>query len=412
MTLDSIIIKLKKSYQKNLPQLNAYRKKLYSDFVFDSHAETIRGEIPVFTFHFLEPIQFEKQLQFLAANNYQTLKADEFLEMLIGNKSIPDRAVVLTFDDGWGSLWTYGYPLLKKYGMHGVSFIIPGIISEGGSYSPNLDDVWEGRVLQEQLVNRDNTAEPYCTWQEIREMSSTGTIEFQSHTMYHSLVFTSPHIVDFMNPSFDCYAGNHTVPIFSSNGQDNLSREVEWGTPVYTYMPRMGGSRRYFDDETLREKCIQFVRENGSRDFFRRRGWRRELHKLVKDYRDNIGDKGYYESHQELRESLYRDLVESKRLIEENIPRTIVKHLCYPYFVGSQLAVEVSRDAGYSCNYWGFLKERRSNCPGDDPYHIVRLNDDLIFRLPGYGRKSLQEILIQSFGNNYKNFLTKLNKQN
>ncbi len=410
MNIESLLLKLKKSYERNIPEINAYRKKLYPDFVFNSHLETIRDEIPVFTFHIVEPIQFEKQLQFLADNDYKTLTADDFLEMLLGHKSIPERSVLLTFDDGWGSLWTYAYPLLKKYGMQGVCFIIPGVIDEGESSYPNLNDVWQGRISQEQLVERETTFQPYCTWQEIREMSSDGTIDFQSHTLYHSKIFTSSEIVDFFNPSFDSYFGNHNIPVIRTNGIDNWSRKIALGTPIYAHIPRMGGKRRYFDDEELREQCIQLVNKNGGSSFFQSTGWIKQLRKLVTDYKEKIGEQGFYETNEELKKSIYWDLQESKRLIEKNLPNKTVKHLCYPYFVGSELALEISREVGYSCNYWGFLTERRGNCPGDDPYRIVRLSDELIFRLPGSGRKSLQNILGQKIVKNSQRFFNNLTK--
>lgn len=406
MSVDSLLLKLKKSYQKNLPELNAYRKKLYPDFVLSQTVKTIKDEIPVFTFHSVKPVEFERQLQFLVKNEYKTLKADEFYEMIAGEKPIPERAVLLTFDDGWGSLWSYAYPLLKKYGMHGICFIIPGIIQEGDKRYANLEDVWEEKILPNELIDRDNSREqPYCTWQEIREIGNNGAIEFQSHTMYHSLIFTSPEIIEFFNPSFDSYVGNHNVPIVRSNGIDNWSREVDWGTPIYTNIPRMGGKRRYFDDETLRQQCIDFVRDRGNKDFFTKTNWKQQLRGYVEDYKDKHGEKGYYESDRDLREGIYADLLESKDLIEKKLPGTKVTHLCYPYYVRSQVAIEVSKEAGYLCNHWGFFEEKRSNQRGDDPYSIVRLSEEFIFRLPGEGRKSLPELIFERIAKNYRRFL-------
>ncbi|WP_413160955.1 polysaccharide deacetylase family protein [Capilliphycus salinus ALCB114379] len=408
MNLESVLIKLKKSYDKNIPELNAYRNKVYPDFVLDNRIEKLVAEIPVFTFHSIEPVEFEKQLQFLAINNYKTLKADEFYQMLIGKKPIPEKAVLLTFDDGWASMWTYGYPLLKKYGMYGVCFLIPGIICEEDRDYLNLDDVWEGKISQQELIDRDKTEQPYCTWREIRHMASQGTIDFQSHTMYHSTIFISPQVADFFHPGFDSYAGNHNVPIFQTHGVDNVSRQAELGTPIYTHQPRMGGSLRYLDDEDLREKCVEFVAENGGEDFFSKSNWRKELHQVIENYRSKFGERGSYESQEELEKAIFNDLVESKRLIEEQLG-TVVQHLCYPYYVGSQIAVELSEKAGYVCNYWGLLEERRgNNRVGDNPFWVARLSDELIYRLPGEGRKSPLEILGRKFIKNSGRLVAKL----
>jgi len=395
MNIDSVLLKIKRSYKKNLPVLHAYRKRLYPGFVFERRPTTVSDEVPVFTFHFLEPAEFEEQLQFLAANNYQTLTADEFHQMIIGTRSMPERAVLITFDDGWGSLWTYGYPLLKKYGMHGVSFINPGLINNNEAHFHNLIDLWEGRISDGQLIDRERGEEPLCTWGEIKKMAKSGAVEFQSHTMYHSLIMTSPEIVDFFHPSIDTYINNYNIPIFQNHEKDDVKRKVEWGMPMYVSAPRMAEKKRCFDDEKLRAHCISFVRENGGTDFFKKRAWRAQLRQLVTDYRNRAGENGNYESEEEQRGAIYWDLLESKRMIEEKLPGASVRHFCYPYFTGSQLAVELSKEAGYLCNYWGVLENRRGNRPGDDPYRTVRVPDEFIFRLPGHGRKSLWQIIEQ-----------------
>ena len=71
-----------------------------------------RGEVPVFVFHEAEPEAFARQLAHLADNGYVTLSADEYVGVLRGSAPAPERAVVLTFDDGRGSVWSVAAPLL------------------------------------------------------------------------------------------------------------------------------------------------------------------------------------------------------------------------------------------------------------------------------------------------------------
>ena len=61
-----------------------------------------RGDVPVFVFHSLEPESFERKLRHLAENGYQTLTAEEYFRLLVGAGPVPEKAVVLTFDDGAG----------------------------------------------------------------------------------------------------------------------------------------------------------------------------------------------------------------------------------------------------------------------------------------------------------------------
>ncbi|HEX9203227.1 MAG TPA: hypothetical protein VF964_04635, partial [Vicinamibacteria bacterium] len=87
----------------------------YPDFV--TGGPLARAEVPVFIFHSLEPESFGRKLRYLAENDYCTLAADQYFCVLMGACKPPDRAVLLTFDDGRGSLWSVGLPLMKRYGM-------------------------------------------------------------------------------------------------------------------------------------------------------------------------------------------------------------------------------------------------------------------------------------------------------
>src|SRR5687768_8318933 len=76
-----------------------------------------RGHVPVFVFHSVEPEVFEPKLRYLAENKYVALSAAEYVDVLERRQPPPERAVVLTFDDGRASVYSPGYPLLHKYGM-------------------------------------------------------------------------------------------------------------------------------------------------------------------------------------------------------------------------------------------------------------------------------------------------------
>jgi len=58
-------------------------------------------------------------------NNYRTLKADELHDLITEKKKYKKKIVALTFDGGLRSLWSVAYPILKKYGLNAISFIVP-----------------------------------------------------------------------------------------------------------------------------------------------------------------------------------------------------------------------------------------------------------------------------------------------
>src|SRR5690554_1421033 len=53
------------------------------------------------------------QLAWLRENNYQPVSIDQILDASQGKTTLPDKAVLLTFDDGYSSFYTRVFPMLK-----------------------------------------------------------------------------------------------------------------------------------------------------------------------------------------------------------------------------------------------------------------------------------------------------------
>ena len=389
----SIFNKLKLSYQKNFPEIIALQKKNYPEFILERNPITLRDEIPVFTFHAVNPVRFEEQLQFLHLNNYQTLSGDELYESITGLKPIPERGIVLTFDDGWRNLYSVAYPLLKKYKMKAICFLISGLITSDTSYKENI------------LGERGIDSEILCRWKEVKEMHEDGTIDFQSHSMYHNRIFIADKVEDFFYPNYNSFAYNLNIPVTHSNDIENISRELKLGTPIYKHASKFSGRRRYFDDQELRKKCIDFVELNGGKNFFRDIKWRKKLFKIVQSYKTNSENRSHFENEEKYRDSLFFDFLESKRIIESKLPGKKVNHFCYPWWEGSEAAVEASKKAGYLTNFWGVIPNKRTNKQGTNPFKISRiLTDEFIFRLPGKDRKTILTIYREKFSANYNRF--------
>ncbi|MCU5681698.1 polysaccharide deacetylase family protein [Bacillus wiedmannii] len=68
--------------------------------------------------------EFEKQMKYLADNQYHTLTLQEFNEFIKGKKKLPKKSVLITFDNSSKSNYLYAYPILKKYKMHAASFAV------------------------------------------------------------------------------------------------------------------------------------------------------------------------------------------------------------------------------------------------------------------------------------------------
>ncbi|MFZ1289724.1 MAG: polysaccharide deacetylase family protein [Melioribacteraceae bacterium] len=384
--------KIKKGYKKNYREIKAFKDRVYPQFIFDENLITIKDDIPVFTLHSVNSEKFENQLRYLNANGYKTINSSELYEYLIGNIPITERTIVLTFDDGWKNLYTVAFPLLKKYKFKAICFLVANLIIEDEN---KTQENFENTNDSQNLLFPDSKI--MCNWNEIREMEQSGVIDFQSHSMNHYLISTSSRVENFLYPYYDSYAMNFDIPLYREKGSDNYTRNLLLGTPIYENNSRFSEFKRFFDDETSRIFCINFVMENGGINFFKKFNWKKILLKQFQDYVKKNGNIGFYESENDQRESIFNEMYNSKIVIEKKLNKK-VEHFCYPWWVGSELAMEISKEVGYLTNFWGIIQNKRSNSKGSDPFKIVRiLSDDLIYRLPGIERKSIVKILIDRY---------------
>ena len=69
---------------------------------------------------------FRQQMEFLKEQGYHPLTMDELYEYVVQNKPVPEKPVVLTFDDGYADTYTVVYPVLKALGFPATVFVNPG----------------------------------------------------------------------------------------------------------------------------------------------------------------------------------------------------------------------------------------------------------------------------------------------
>jgi ribosomal protein L31 len=389
-------------------ELGFIRGGSYPDFVYDERVKDLGSQIPVFVFHAVSSKDLEEKLQHLATNGYRTVIADALADCIENKTKASSKTVVLTFDDGDESLWSIAYPLLKKYGFVGVAFIVPRWLRDAPEHESSKEEEFNQR---------------FVSWQQASAMHQSGVIDFQSHSLSHNMIFTSNTIKDFVNPSL-LGSSYDRIPV-PADGEDSAGSNVlPLGMPIYTVAPRFAGGRRYCDDVGMRNACIAYAQERGGASFFEKPFWRKELAGEATRYESTNGLKDGYESDEERDQAILHELVGSKEIIEKRL-RKSVRHLCHPFYCGSQLVISLSSKCGYRSSYWGWpvpssrysaryghdhlhtschltdlstgssLNGKRTNRPGDDPFKIVRLPSDYIFRLPGEGRKSLAQIMIR-----------------
>jgi peptidoglycan/xylan/chitin deacetylase (PgdA/CDA1 family) len=346
-----------------------------------------RGHVPVFVFHGLQPDSFAQKLAYLADNDYASLSAGEYFQVLLGARPAPQRAVLLTFDDGRGSLWSVGLPLMRRYRMKGVAFVVPGrMVSRPPG--PTWDDILPGGRRPPEALGRDEGEAPFLSWEEAVALVRSGLFDIQSHTFLHARIHTGPRVAGFMSPDRRHGYAAMDVPLIECGGYDLLAPEVPLGTPLLESQPRTSEAPRFFEVGDLGRRCVEVVTREGGEEFFRRPDWRRTLARLASAHRVH----GRFETDTEREASIRSELVRAKEAIEERIGRP-VEHVCFPWHVGGPTAQRLARELGHRAAFGGKVPGVPLTLPGGDPRHVARIGEDYVELLPGRGRTTLGEVL-------------------
>ncbi len=182
---------------------------------------------------------FERQIEYLCRTS-EIMHLDKLAFYIRSKKPLPEKAVVITLDDGYKDNYTYAYPILKKYDAPATVFLTTGYIGAGKLFQWDLVNyvikntllttietdklgkyplhsmadrllaahkIWQKvtklpeekkALLIKQLVNISGIKIPtnlgeerILSWDEIEEMSRDG-IAFGAHTVNHPILTNLP----------------------------------------------------------------------------------------------------------------------------------------------------------------------------------------------------------------------------
>lgn len=83
--------------------------------------------------------KFKRQMNYLKKNGFSVITLDELYDFINLKQPIPERSVVLTFDDGYRSFYENAYPILKKNGFSATLFIYTDFIRKNSRLSVDWD---------------------------------------------------------------------------------------------------------------------------------------------------------------------------------------------------------------------------------------------------------------------------------
>ncbi len=102
------------------------------------------------------PEEFVRQLQYLNNNAYHVISFDVLVDHFATGAPLPEKPVILTFDDGWANQYRYAFPILQRLGFTGTFFIYTNAIGK----------------------------RHFVTWQQVKEMAKAG-MTIGAHTKSH-----------------------------------------------------------------------------------------------------------------------------------------------------------------------------------------------------------------------------------
>ncbi len=124
----------------------------------------------------VSPQRFAEQMEVLAAGGYRTLTASAAAHALREGRDRPgDRAVAITFDDGFADVHAEAWPQLRRHGLSATVYVTTRYV---GATSRWLDGEGEG-------------ARPMLDWEQIVDLTQAG-IEIGAHTETHVQLDTVP----------------------------------------------------------------------------------------------------------------------------------------------------------------------------------------------------------------------------
>jgi len=167
------LIRLHKSAAFLFPSKISLSAVFFILVFFGGSAEAADISIPVLCYHQVLPkanglfevstADFKNQLSLIKARGYKAINSAQLLDFLSGKSKPVGKVIVISFDDGYKSVFQYAFPIMKEFDFVGVACIYPQFIEGGGGMS----------------------------WENLRQLASAGwTIECHSYS--HSDLSKTP----------------------------------------------------------------------------------------------------------------------------------------------------------------------------------------------------------------------------
>ena len=111
----------------------------------------------------VSPQEFESDLQYLTSHGYTTVVMADLIAYTQGG-TLPEKPVLITFDDGYYNNYVYAYPIAQQMGCR---FVLSPV------------GIWADQYTE---TGEENAYYSHTVWEKLREMADSGTVELQNHS--------------------------------------------------------------------------------------------------------------------------------------------------------------------------------------------------------------------------------------
>ena len=200
---------------------------------FNDATDTIGTNLSV------DPVTFAAQLDYIKSKGYHTVT---FTDLESGN--LPDKPVILSFDDGYENFYTNAYPALKSRDMKSVNFIITGSL-----------------------------ADDYMTETQIKELSDNG-FEIGAHTVSHPDLSTATSAraireITVSKSTLETITGKKVISFCYPSGKYNPEVEKEVKDAGYLYATTTKGGLADLSTDTLELSRYRVNHDTNIESFFK-----------------------------------------------------------------------------------------------------------------------------------------------
>ena len=112
----------------------------------------------------ISPDDFEKDLIYFIENGYTTIDVQDLIDFAYNDKKLPDKPIMITFDDGYLTSKVYVLPILEKYNAKAVVSIV-------GEFTDRFSESKDKGLSYAHM-----------TWDDIKELVNSEYIEIQNHS--------------------------------------------------------------------------------------------------------------------------------------------------------------------------------------------------------------------------------------